>query len=37
MATVFLAQALAQIVGFGMLVATILIRPTGLFGFRVLR
>lgn len=37
MATVFLAQALAQIVGFGMLVATILIRPTGLFGFRALR
>ena len=37
MATVFLAQALAQIVGFGMLVVTILVRPTGLFGFRVLR
>ena len=37
MATVLLAQALAQIVGFGLLVATILVRPTGLFGFRALR
>jgi branched-chain amino acid transport system permease protein len=37
MATVFLPQALAQIVGFALLVGTILIRPTGLFGFRVLR
>ena len=37
MATVFLPQALAQIVGFALLVATILVRPTGLFGFRVLR
>jgi branched-chain amino acid transport system permease protein len=37
MATVFLPQALAQIVGFALLVGTILIRPTGLFGFRALR
>lgn len=37
MATVFLPQALAQIVGFALLVVTILIRPTGLFGFRALR
>lgn len=37
MATVFLPQALAQIVGFALLVATILVRPTGLFGFRALR
>jgi branched-chain amino acid transport system permease protein len=37
MATVFLPQALAQIVGFAILVGTILVRPTGLFGFRVLR
>jgi branched-chain amino acid transport system permease protein len=37
MSTVFLPQALAQIVGFALLVATILVRPTGLFGFRVLR
>jgi branched-chain amino acid transport system permease protein len=37
MATVFLDQALAQIVGFALLVGTILIRPTGLFGFRALR
>jgi len=37
MATVFLPQALAQIVGFALLVGTILVRPTGLFGFRVLR
>jgi branched-chain amino acid transport system permease protein len=37
MATVFLPQALAQIVGFALLVGTILIRPTGLLGFRALR
>jgi branched-chain amino acid transport system permease protein len=37
MATVFLPQALAQIVGFALLVGTILVRPTGLFGFRALR
>lgn len=37
MATVFLPQALAQIVGFALLVVTILVRPTGLFGFRALR
>jgi len=37
MATGFLPQALAQIVGFALLVGTILVRPTGLFGFRVLR
>jgi branched-chain amino acid transport system permease protein len=37
MATVFLPQALAQIVGFALLVATILVRPTGLFGLRALR
>lgn len=37
LATVFLAQALAQIVGFALLVGTILVRPTGLFGFRALR
>lgn len=37
MATVFLPQALAQIVGFALLVATVLLRPTGLFGFRALR
>ena len=37
MATVFLPQALAQIVGFALLVATVLVRPTGLFGFRALR
>jgi branched-chain amino acid transport system permease protein len=37
MSTVFLPQALAQIVGFALLVATILVRPTGLFGFRALR
>lgn len=37
LATVFLDQALAQIVGFALLVGTILIRPTGLFGFRALR
>ena len=37
MATVFLPQALAQIVGFALLVATVLVRPTGLFGFRTLR
>jgi branched-chain amino acid transport system permease protein len=32
MATVFLAQALAQIVGFAILVGTIFLRPSGLFG-----
>ena len=37
MATVFLPQALAQIVGFALLVAPVLVRPTGLFGFRTLR
>ncbi|HEY5632281.1 MAG TPA: branched-chain amino acid ABC transporter permease [Burkholderiaceae bacterium] len=37
MASVFLAQALAQIVGFAILVATILVRPTGLFGWRAMR
>lgn len=37
MATVFLPQALAQIVGFGILVVTVLLRPSGLFGFRALR
>lgn len=37
MATVFLPQALAQIVGFAILVGTVLLRPTGLFGVRALR
>jgi branched-chain amino acid transport system permease protein len=37
MASVFLPQALAQIVGFGILVGTILLRPTGLFGWRAMR
>ena len=37
LATVFLPQALAQIVGFAILVATILIRPAGLFGWRAQR
>ncbi len=37
LATVFLPQALAQIVGFAILVGTILIRPTGLLGWRVQR
>lgn len=32
MATVFLPQALAQIVGFAILVITIFLRPSGLFG-----
>ena len=32
MATVFLPQALAQIVGFAILVAVIFLRPSGLFG-----
>lgn len=32
MATVFLPQALAQIVGFAILVGTIFLRPSGLFG-----
>jgi branched-chain amino acid transport system permease protein len=37
LATVFLPQALAQIVGFAILVGTILIRPTGLLGWRAQR
>jgi branched-chain amino acid transport system permease protein len=37
LSTVFLPQAMAQIVGFAILVGTILIRPTGLLGRRVLR
>lgn len=37
LATVFLPQALAQIVGFGILVGTILIRPTGILGWRAQR
>lgn len=37
MASVFLPQALAQIVGFAILVGTILLRPTGLFGWRAMR
>jgi branched-chain amino acid transport system permease protein len=34
LATVFLPQAMAPIVGFGILVAVILIRPAGLLGWR---
>ena len=34
LATVFLPQALAQIVGFLILVGTILVRPTGIMGWR---
>ena len=37
LSTVFLPQALAQIVGFAILVGTILVRPTGLLGRRVQR
>lgn len=37
LATVFLPQALAQIVGFAILVGTILVRPTGILGWRVQR
>lgn len=37
LATVFLPQALAQIVGFAILVGTILVRPTGLLGWRAQR
>ncbi len=37
MSTVFLPQAMAQIVGFVILVAVILIRPSGLLGWRALR
>ncbi|MGH8687709.1 MAG: branched-chain amino acid ABC transporter permease [Burkholderiales bacterium] len=37
LATVFLPQAMAPIVGFGILVAVILIRPTGLLGWRAQR
>jgi branched-chain amino acid transport system permease protein len=37
MATVFLPQALAQIVGFAILVGTILIRPAGILGWRTQR
>jgi branched-subunit amino acid ABC-type transport system permease component len=37
MATVFLPQALAQIVGFVILVGTIFLRPSGLLGTRFRR
>jgi branched-chain amino acid transport system permease protein len=37
LATVFLPQAMAPIVGFGILVAVILIRPAGLLGWRAQR
>jgi len=37
LATVFLPQAMAPIIGFGILVAVILIRPTGLLGWRAQR
>ena len=37
MSTVFLPQAMAQIVGFVILVAVILIRPTGILGWRAQR
>lgn len=37
LATVFLPQAMAPIVGFGILVAVILIRPAGLMGWRAQR
>lgn len=37
MATVFLAQALAQIVGFAILIGTVFLRPTGILGTRVRR
>lgn len=37
LATVFLPQSLAQIVGFVILVGTILVRPTGLLGWRAQR
>ena len=37
LATVFLPQALAQIVGFALLVGTILVRPTGILGWRAQR
>jgi branched-subunit amino acid ABC-type transport system permease component len=34
---VFLPQAMAPIVGFGILVAVILIRPSGLLGWKAQR
>jgi branched-chain amino acid transport system permease protein len=37
LATVFLPQAMAPIVGFGILVAVILIRPAGLLGWKAQR
>ena len=37
LATVFLPQAMAPIIGFGILVAVILIRPTGILGWRAQR
>jgi branched-chain amino acid transport system permease protein len=37
LATVFLPQALAQIVGFAILVGTILVRPSGILGWRAQR
>ena len=37
MATVFLAQALAQIVGFAILIGTIFFRPSGIMGVRFRR
>lgn len=37
MATVFLPQAMAPIVGFAILIGTILWRPTGILGWRTLR
>lgn len=37
LATVFLPQALAQIVGFAILVGTILVRPAGILGWRAQR
>lgn len=37
LATVFLPQAMAQIVGFLILVGTILVRPTGIMGWRAQR
>jgi branched-chain amino acid transport system permease protein len=37
LATVFLPQAMAPVVGFLILVGTILVRPTGILGYRAKR
>ena len=37
LATVFLPQAMAPVVGFLILVGTILVRPTGIMGYRAKR